>query len=131
MTPELTALALSGLLHAALYVAFAVPANLELTPAWTSSPRDRPPPRPMSVKTARLHRALTNSFEALTCFTLAVIVVTLGQQSTTLTQTCAWIFLGARAAYIPAYWLGWAPWRSAIWAVGFLATLTMILAALL
>lgn len=131
MTAELTALALSGLLHAGLYVAFAIPANLELTPAWTSSPRDTPPPRAMSVKTARLHRALNNSFEALTFFTLAVVVVSLSQQSTALTRTCGWLFLAARTAYIPAYWLGWSPWRSAIWAAGFLATLTLILSALL
>ncbi len=131
MTAELTALALAGLLHAGLYVAFAAPANLELTPAWTSSPRDTPPPRPMSVRTARLHRALNNSFEALTFFTLAVVVATLGRQSTALTGACGWIFLAARAAYIPAYWFGWTPWRSAIWAAGFFGTLTMILSALL
>lgn len=131
MTAELTALALSGVLHAALYVAFAIPANLELTPAWTSSPRDAPPPRPMSVKTARLHRAMNNSFEGLILFTLAVVVVSLGQHSGSVTRACAWIFLAARVVYIPAYWFGWAPWRSAIWAAGFLATLTMIIAALL
>jgi uncharacterized MAPEG superfamily protein len=31
---------------------------------------------------------------------------------------------------VPAYAFGWAPWRSLIWAVGFLATLIMLLAAL-
>ena len=131
MTSELTALALAGLLQAVLFVLFAIPANIELTPAYTSSPRDLAPKRPLSVKTARLQRALTNGFEALILFTLAVVVVTLGQHSTALTQTCGWIFLVARALYIPAYWLGWTPWRSAVWAAGFFATLTMIVAALL
>ena len=131
MTSELTALALAGLLQAALFVLFAIPANIELTPAYTSSPRDLAPKRPLSVKTARLQRALTNGFEALILFTLAVVVVTLGQHSTALTQTCAWVFLAARALYIPAYWLGWTPWRSAVWAAGFFATLIMIVAALL
>ena len=131
MTPELTALAGAGLLQAALFGLFALPANIELTPAYTSSPRDTPPPRPLSVRTARLQRALNNSFEALIYFTLAVTVVTLSNQSTPLTQTCAWVFLAARSLYIPAYWFGWAPWRSAIWAVGFFAALIMILASLL
>ena len=131
MTPELTALALSGLLQAGLFALFAVPANIELTPDYTTSPRDTAPKRPLSVKTARLQRALNNGFEALILFTIAVTVVTLGQQSTSLTQTCGWVFLAARTLYIPAYWFGWSPGRSAIWATGFFATLIMIVAALL
>ena len=130
MQPELTALALAGLLQAVLFTLFAIPANIELTPAYTTSPRDKPPPRALSVKTARLQRALSNSFEALIYFTLAVVVVTLGQKSSPLTQACAGLFVGARVLYIPAYWFGWAPLRSAIWAVGFFASLIMIIAAL-
>ena len=130
MTPELTALALSGLLQAAQFALFAIPANLELGTAYTSSPRDVPSLRKMSLTTARMQRALHNQFEALILFTLAVVVVTLGQQSSALTEACAWAFLAARCLYIPAYALGWQPWRSAIWAVGFFASLIMILAAL-
>ena len=131
MTPELTALTLAALLQVVQYVVFAIPANLELTPAYTSSPRDTPPPRPMSKVTARLQRALNNHFEALTFFTIAVVVVTLSHQSTTLTATCGWTYLAARILYIPAYAFGWAPWRSAIWFVGFLATIVMLLATLI
>ena len=131
MTPELTALALAGLLQALQFTIFAVPANVELTPGYTSSARDRPPSRQMSVVTGRLQRALNNHFEGLILFTLAVVVVTLGNQSTPVTQYAAWIYLAARVLYIPAYALGWRPWRSAIWGVGFVATLTMIVAALI
>lgn len=131
MTPELTALALAGLLQAVQYAMFAIPANIELGTGYTSSPRDRPPSRQMSITTGRLQRALNNHFEGLILFTLAVVVVTLGDQSTATTQYAAWTFLAARTLYVPAYALGWRPWRSAIWAVGFLATLTMIVAALL
>jgi len=130
MTPELTALALAGLLQVVQYALFAIPANRELGVGYTSSARDRPPSRQLSITTARLQRALNNHFEALILFTLAVVVVTLGNQSTAVTQYAAWTFLGARLLYIPAYALGWRPWRSAIWGVGFLATLTMIVAAL-
>lgn len=131
MTPELTTLALAALLQALQFTLFAVPANRELTPGYTSSARDKPPSRQMSVTTARLQRALNNHFEGLILFTIAVVVVTLGNQSTPTTQYAAWVYLAARLAYVPAYYLGLRPWRSAIWAVGFFATITMIVASLI
>ena len=131
MTSELTVLALAGLLQAVQYTIFAIPANMELGTGYTSSARDRPPSKPMSVVTGRLQRAMNNHFEALILFTLAVVVVTLGNQSSPVTQYAAWAYLAARVLYIPAYAFGWRPWRSVIWAVGFLATLTMIVATLL
>jgi len=131
MTPELTALALCGLLQAVQFVIFAIPANFELGTRYTSGPRDTPPEHGLSIRTARLQRALNNHFEGLILFTLAVVVVTLGGQSSAVTQTAAWAFLGARVLYVPAYAFGWRPWRSVIWGVGFFATLTMLLAALL
>ena len=131
MPPELTALALAALLQFGQFVLFATPANIELTPKYTSSPRDVPPPRPISKRTARLQRAMNNHFEALILFTIAVLVTTLSNQSTQLTQYAAYTYLGARILYVPAYAFGWVPWRSAIWGIGFTATLTMILAALI
>jgi uncharacterized MAPEG superfamily protein len=131
MTPELTALALAGLLQVVHYALFAIPANLELGTGYTSSPRDRPPARQLSTRTARLQRAMNNHFEALILFTLAVVVVTLSGRSSAVTQGAAWTYLAARTLYVPAYAFGWRPWRSAIWGVGFLATLTMILASLI
>jgi hypothetical protein len=41
MTPELTALTLAALLQVVQFVLLSVPANLELGPAKTASPRDR------------------------------------------------------------------------------------------
>ena len=131
MTPELTALALAGLLQVGQYALFAIPANLQLGTGYTSSPRDRPPSRQLSLRTARLQRALTNHFEGLILFTLAVVVVTLGNQSSAVTQYAAYIYLIARVLYVPAYAFGLKPWRSAIWAVGYFATLIMIVAALI
>ena len=131
MTPELTALALAGLVQVVQYAAFAIPANVELGTGYTSSARDRPPSRQLSVITGRLQRALNNHFEGLILFTLAVVVVTLGNQSSPLTHAAAWTYVAARILYIPAYAFGWRPWRSAIWGMGFAATLTMIVAALI
>ena len=131
MTPELTILALAALLLAAQFIPFSILANRDLTPGYTTSPRDRPPARQMSTLTGRLQRALNNHFESLILFTIAVVVVTLGQQSTPVTQYAAYIYLAARILYVPAYALGWRPWRSAIWVVGFAATFTMIIASLI
>ncbi len=136
MTPELTALALAGLLQAVQYVLMAVPANLELGIAKTLSPRDpdrlgKPLIEQVSPRTGRLIRALNNHFEALILFTLAVTVVTLSNQSTAFTAACACVYLAARILYIPAYAMGLVPWRSLIWATGFLATMAMIVASLI
>lgn len=131
MTPELTALACAGLVQVAQYGIFAVRANIELGTGYTSSARDRPPSRQMTLATARLQRAMNNHFEGLILFTLAVVVVTLGGESTAVTRTAAWVYVAARILYVPAYAYGLRPWRSAIWAVGFAATVTMILASLL
>ncbi|MEI4197387.1 MAPEG family protein [Roseovarius sp. E0-M6] len=131
MTPELTALTLAALLQVVQYLLYAVPANLELGPGYTMSARDREPSKQMSDGTARLGRALTNHFEGLILFTIACVAVTLGDKSTPVTAACAYTYLAARVVYIPAYYLGLRPWRSLIWAAGFLATVLMLLAALL
>ncbi len=135
MAPELTALALAGLLQGAQFVLMAVPANRELGTAKTMSPRDpqrmgTPLMEQVSPVTGRLHRALTNHFEGLVLFTLAVVVVTLGDASTPVTRSSAWVYLAARVCYVPAYALGLVPWRSVVWAVGFGATMLMLVAAL-
>lgn len=130
MTPELLSLTLAALLQVVQYALFAIPANMELGVGYTSSARDRPPSRQMSARTGRLQRAMNNHFEALILFTIAVLVVTLSNQSSQTTQFTAYAYLAARVLYIPAYAFGWRPWRSAIWFVGFLATLVMLIAAL-
>ena len=131
MTPELLALTLAALLQTLQYAAFAIPANLELGVKYTSSSRDTPPAQPLSPITARLQRAMNNHFEGLILFTIAALVVTLANQSTPVTQFAAYTYLAARILYVPAYAFGWNPWRSAIWGVGFLATTTMLIAALI
>lgn len=130
MTPELTVLALAGLLQAVQYVLMAVPANLELGPGKTLGPRDRDIRAEVSPRTGRLIRALGNHFEGLIMFTLAVVVVTLSGQSTAFTAACAWTYFAARVLYIPAYAFGLSPWRSIIWLAGMSATVLIILASL-
>lgn len=136
MTPELTVLALAALLQGVQFALMAIPANLELGVGKTLSPRDpshmgKPMIDQVSDKTGRLIRAMSNHFEALILFTIAVLVVTLGDKATGLSAVLAWTYLGARILYIPAYYFGWSPWRSLIWFVGFLSTMLMIVSALI
>ena len=129
MTPELLALALVALVQFGQYVIFSITANLQVGLGYSTSPRDRE--RPLTGLAGRLERALQNHFEGLILFTIAVVVVVLSGQSSGFTAACAWAFLIARIVYVPAYAFGWAPWRSFIWAVGWFATLGMLIAALI
>jgi uncharacterized MAPEG superfamily protein len=136
MTPELTVLALAGLLQGLQFVLMAVPTNLELGTAKTLSPRDparlgKPLTDQVSAPTGRLIRALNNHNEALILFTLAVVVVTLADKTSSLTAILCWAYLAARVLYIPAYWRGWVPWRSLFFFVGWAASLLLLVIALL
>ena len=51
--------------------------------------------------------------------------------SSWLTATAAWVYVAARALYLPAYAFGWVPWRSLIFTAGLLAPLLMIVASLI
>ncbi|MEL6960882.1 MAG: MAPEG family protein [Pseudomonadota bacterium] len=131
MTPELTSLALAGLLQVLQFCAYSVRANMDVGLGYSTSARDRAPSRPLSDHAGRLQRALNNHFEGLILFTLAVVVVQLSAQNSTLTATCGWTYLAARVLYVPAYYFGLRPWRSLIWCVGLAATVLMILASLI
>lgn len=132
MTPELTVLALAIILQAIQFGLMSIAANLDLGPAKTMSARDEtrlggPLSSQLSDKPARLYRAMNNHFEALILFIAAVVVTVLADRTTGFSAICAWTYLGARILYVPAYYFGWAPWRSLIWFVGFLATIAMVL----
>lgn len=128
MPVELTVLAYAALLQYVQFVLMAVPVNKQLGPAYTGGNRDEQK-QPWGVA-GRLKRALDNHFEGLILFTIAVVVVVLGEASTPATEAAAWTYLVARIAYVPAYASGVFLVRSLIWTVGFVATLVMLLAAL-
>ncbi|MCM2563455.1 MAPEG family protein [Lutimaribacter sp. EGI FJ00015] len=129
MTAELTALALAALLQAVQFILYSITAQRQVGSKYAASPRDEP--RQLTGTAGRLQRALDNHFEGLILFTVAVVVVTLSDGSTAVTQMAAWVYLAARILYVPAYAFGWTPGRSLIWIVGFLATLVMLVVALL
>ena len=128
MTPELTALTLAALLQVAQLCLYSVAGQAQLGTKTALKPRDETPV--LTGKTGRIKRAMDNHFEGLLLFAIACIVIALSDQSTPFTTTCAWIYLAARLLYIPAYIFGWVPWRSLIWAAGFVTTALMLLSAL-
>ena len=130
MTAELTVLILAALLAVVQFSWVAALANLELGARYFLTPRDAPPPQPLSISAARLKRAYENHIETLPLFAIAVLVLVLADKAGGFTAFLAWIYLAARVLFVPAYLYGWNPWRSVIWAVGFLAILLMLLAAL-
>ena len=129
MPIEVAILGWAGLVLVAQFGLMAVAVNLQLGPAYTSGPRDER--REPSGMPGRLHRAFNNMIEALVFFTIAVVVVTLGNAATPATALAAQAFLVARVAYIPAYASGIPMLRTVIWTVGFAATTFMLLQALL
>ena len=129
MPAELKVLAYAALLQFIQFVLMAVPVNRQLGTAYTGGNRDeQKQPKGMA---GRLTRAMENHFEALILFTIAVMVVVLGEASTPVTAAAAWTYLVARILYVPAYASGVFLVRSLVWTVGFVATLVMLLAALL
>ncbi|MEQ8514472.1 MAG: MAPEG family protein [Chromatocurvus sp.] len=129
MPVELQVLAYAALLQFVQILLMAVPVNIQLGPAYTAGPRDEER-RPTGIP-GRLKRAVDNHFEGLTLFAIAVVVVLLGDAASALTAQCAWAYLIARILYVPAYVAGIYLLRSLIWAVGFFATLIMLLVAVL
>lgn len=129
MTPELTALTLAALLQVIQFTLYAITANRQAGIEAGLGPRDTK--IELTGMPGRIKRAMENHFEALILFTIAVVVITLGDKATGFSAICAWTYLGARILYIPAYYFGLAPWRSLIWFVGFLSTMLMILSALI
>lgn len=129
MTLELAILALAALLAVVQLVLFAIPANREIGTDYLMGPRDEGVT--LKGRTARLQRAYNNHMEGLTLYAAATVVVVLGDAVSGFTHLCALVYLVARILYVPAYAFGWTPWRSVIWAAGFLATVLMLLAGLL
>jgi len=128
-SPELLVLGLAAILQAVQIGLAAWSMNRDGLAEWNAGPRDSAPA--FSPLTGRLRRAVNNHFEALSFFTIAVVLVQLTGSNSSLTAACAWAYLIARILYVPAYALGWVPWRSVIFGIGFVATMAMILAAIL
>jgi uncharacterized MAPEG superfamily protein len=129
MTPELTILVLAALWQGVHFVTYSLSAQAQVGTDYAASPRDEPVQ--LTGRAGRLQRAMNNHFEGLLLFTIAVVALEAGGQGTAATTAYAIAYLAARVLYLPAYAYGWTPWRSVIWIVGFLATIAMLVMALI
>ncbi len=128
MSVELQVTGLAALLWVIQLTVAGVAANRQIGTDYLMGPRDEA--KPLAGRPARLKRALDNHSEGLLLFTIAAVLVSLGDKTNAATAVSAWVYLVARIVYVPAYALGWTPWRSLIWTVGFLATLVILLIGL-
>ena len=130
MTPDLIPLALVGLMHIAQFAVASVMANKDVGTGYTTSPRDRAPSREMRTVTARMLRACDNHVQMIPFFAAALLALHVTGQNSGLTLATSWVYLAARLIYIPAYALGWKPWRSYVWIVAMASVAALFLAAL-
>lgn len=125
MTPELTVLALSGLLllvHILLAGRFK---TRQYGIEWNMGPRDEPLP-PLDPVAGRLDRARGNFLETYPLAIAALVGVTLAGKADALTAIAAWTWLGARVIYLPLYGAGIPVVRSLVWAIGTLALVVIL-----
>jgi uncharacterized MAPEG superfamily protein len=128
MPVELKILGYAAVLQIVQFIVMAIPVNMQLGVAYTGGSRDEQ--KLATGVPGRLKRALDNHFEGLILFTIAVLVVVLGEASSPVTERCAWAYFWARVLYVPAYASGVFLVRSLIWSVGFIATAIMLFSAL-
>ena len=130
MSAEITVLLLSTLLmvaHIMLAIRFK---TQQYGTDWNMGARDEELP-PLNAVAARLERARDNYLETYPIAIVALLVGDLYGQNSSLIGVAAWVWLGARAVYLPLYWAGVPKVRTLVWAVGMLALLTIVIVLLL
>lgn len=128
MAPELNVLLWSALLA---FIYLGVHGQLlrrQIGYASENESRDNDPAP--NLMAGRGIRAFRNFLETYPVFIALVLVVVVGGRSSALTEWGAWIWLVARAAYLPAYIAGLGRPRSAIWMVSLIGLAMMFIGAL-
>ncbi len=125
MTTELLALVFAILLGFAHLFIAANAATKVRGVDWNAGPRDEPK-TPLKGVAGRLDRAFRNYLETFAFFAAAVLIAHLTNRHNALTIYGAWIYVVARVIYLPLYAAGVPYIRSAVWSVGFFATLAIL-----
>ena len=105
MAVELTILAWAMVLLLVHIFAAAHFKTKQYGPRWNMGARDEKLP-PLHPLAGRLTRAQANFQETLPIAIVALIGVVLADRTSDMTALGAWIWLGARLAYLPVYALG-------------------------
>lgn len=103
--------------------------TMETGTAYNASPRDAPGP-PVGMLTGRLQRALSNLYETLPLFAVAILLAHVAGREGSLTFYGAWLYLVCRIVYVPLYAAGIPYIRSFVW-IGSLIGLILVLVAVL
>ena len=119
MTYELWVLALNAVLLLVLYVIQGGYTTVT-APKWGVGARDAA--RDPSVFAGRAERTVRNQIEALAVFAPLVLIAHVLGISNDLTVWGAGLFLGARVAFVPLYFLGVAWLRTLVWFAGVAGT---------
>ena len=92
---------------------------------WNMGPRDADMPEPAPV-VGRLERARDNFLETLPIAIIALFGVVLAGKASQTTAIAGWIWLAARAIYLPLYWTGIPKVRTLVWGVATLALVVVL-----
>lgn len=130
MTAELLALAWSTLLALVYLSTQTFYRKAELGVRYDVGPRDDG--RAVTgLHAGRADRAYRNFLETYPVFIALVVVVTLADRSSALTQWGAWVYLGFRTIYLPLYIAG-IPWlRTFAWNIATLGLALIMLGVVL
>ena len=130
MPVELSYLVSAVILYGVMVLFQALLANLQHSPRYLAGSRDGLETREEGAMLCRARRANQNMVEALLLFAPLVLVAHATDRLNYMTELGAGLFLGARIAYAPIYWLG-VPWlRSLVWLAGVIGTVMVLLQVL-
>lgn len=118
MKTELTYLALTAMLTAALWIPYIVGQVLTNGPLKPKNYVD-PAPRPMPAWGTRANRVHINAVESFAPFAALVIVAVLSGKLNGMTAFWAAAFFWLRAAHAIVYWLGLPYVRTIVFTLGF------------
>lgn len=105
MQPEITILAWAAVLLMVHIFSAVILKTRQYGADWNMGARDEAMP-PLDPVPARLERARNNFLETLPIAVIALLGVVVAQRTSGSTALGGWIWLGARAVYLPLYWAG-------------------------
>lgn len=125
MAPQITVLALACVLLLAHILLAAQAKTRQFGIGWNIGARDEALPA-LAPIAGRLERARANFLETFPLAIVALLGVVVAGKATEGTAIAGWVWLGARAIYLPLYWAGIPRIRTLVWGVGLLALLYVL-----
>lgn len=125
MPAEITVLALGCLLLLVHVFAAIRYKTRQYGTAWNMGARDEELP-PLNAIAARLDRARGNFLETFPIAIVALLGVVVTGKANEITAIAGWVWLAARAIYLPLYWAGVPKVRTLVWGVALAALLTVL-----